>query len=376
MAILNNLFSLLILIPFISCLENENTNRYLENYTHAESEKINLFTYTESEHLKNKIPSVSLIPEKVYEYVENPDSPAKSKIYFQNVFSISSIDKGYLVNDAAGGRILYCDKNFKLFNIIGRKGIGPGEFSQPRYSILEDGLVYSSGTSNRGFAVHDLNGRLITNFKSNAPDYNPILSKFTVFDAQIFHSTPNSKSLINAIDTLGNVINSFGNKISGFSKENKKVLNGGHLVKNDNNSFYFIAENAPIIQKYSKSGQLTTTHNLIDHPYFETFFKGVQERQRISKRNDMEYLLSQDVQLYNNKLYILMYAYDTDFKISLQKVLVINLNNDKNLILEKEIVLNLPETADHPAWFESISVSDSKIIAFESISGNFLEYSF
>jgi hypothetical protein len=44
------------------------------------------------------------------------------------------------------------------------------------------------------------------------------------------------------------------------------------------------------------------------------------------------------------------------------------------LILEKEIILELPKTANHNAWFESFIVDKSNMIAFESISGSFLSY--
>lgn len=374
MGVSQSIFSFIFFITLLSCLNNNYPEKYIKNYSLKSIDGKNEYTYYESEHLDKQIPSLSLKPLKIYEYIDSQNNSYSSKIYFQNVFSILSLQDGYLINDDAGGRIIHTDVNFKLINIIGNKGIGPGEFSQPRYSIYDNGLLYSSGTSNRGFAVHDLNGKLITNFKPISQDYIPILTKFTVLNNHIFQSTPHSNNIITSIDTTGNIANSFGDKISGYSQPDKKVLNGGHLIKNDNNSFYFIGENAPIIQLYTKSGNLLASHNLIDHPYFESFFKGVQNRHQKSQRNDIEYLLTQDVQLYNKKLYLLTYAYDAEFNISLQKVLVVKFESDENIILEKEIVLSLPESSDHPAWFESLSISSSKIVAFESISGTFLEY--
>lgn len=363
----NNFFTLLsiiILAPFLSDL-----NIYSENPTKVDRQ----FVYPESEFETSQIPSVDLSPEKI---IPSIPSTGSTPLFFANVFCLNTTPEGYLISDDGGARLVHCNARFQLKKIIGSRGDGPGEFRQPRYSVIENNKIFSSGTANKGFAVHDFKGKLLNNFKSNSPTFDPIISKFAVVDGKIYHSTPNSKKLIKAIDQQGEVVESFGALLDYDAPHS--YSSRGHILSSTKGDIIFIGENIPVIQRYSSQGKLLSSHNLIKHPYFKPFFQGVRERIRKSSRNDMSYLLVQDAQYLAGKLYLLLYSYNQEFQVSLNKLLVIKGIASGNLILEKEISLEVPTEHTPNVWFESFCVNPQaeEILAFESISSSFITYPF
>lgn len=363
----NKFFTFLSILILVSCLSDPDI--YAKNYIKTDQE----YEYLGSEHKKTKIPTIALSPKNI---VPSIQSEGSRPLFFTNVFSLNLAPEGYLISDDGGARLVHCDAQFQLKKVIGSRGDGPGEFRQPRYSAIEQDRIYSSGTANKGFAVHNFNGKLLNNFKSNSPTFDPIISKFGVVNGKVYHSTPNSNVLIKAIDQQGEVVASFGTLLNYDAPH--PYSSRGHILSTNKGDVVFIGESIPVIQRYSANGQLLSSHNLIKHPYFQPFFQGVRERIRKSSRNDMSYLLVQDAQYLAGKLYLLLYSYDQDFQISLNKLLVIKGIDSGSLILEKEISLEVPNTYSPNVWFESFCVNPQieEILAFESISSSFITYPF
>lgn len=363
----NNFFTFLSTLILVSCLSDPNI--YSKNYIKTGKE----YKYLESEYEEAKIPTVYLSPRSLIPSIQSASS---TPLFFANVFCLNKTPEGYLISDDGGARLVHCDAQFKLKNIIGTQGNGPGEFRQPRYSVIENDKIFSSGTANKGFAVHNFNGKLLHNFKSKSPTFDPIISKFGVVDGKIYHSTPNSKVLIKAIDQKGEVVESFGSPLNYDAPH--AYSSRGHILSTSKGDIIFVGENIPVIQRYSAQGKLLSSHNLIKHPYFKSFFQGVRERIRKSSRNDMSYLLVQDAQYVAGKLYLLLYRYNQDYQVSLNKLLVIKGLESGNLILEKEISLEVPKEHSPNVWFESFCVNPQKkeILSFESISSSFISYEY
>ena len=365
-AIFKALLSITVLLS--SCYAEGNTK---VNYTKEGIE----YYYSSHEHFSNKVPQTVLSPQKIHR--ELKQYKGDEKYYITDVFSIQPLGDGYLISDDLGGRVFQLNNQFQVLNIIGNKGDGPGEFAQARYSIASNGKYYTSGTSNKGFAVHNKNGLLVADFKVADNVFNPTISKFAVINDNIVHSTPRSEEQIQIVSTDGVVQKKFGNQLENTIKNNPiKFNNRGHILKTEKDELLFVSETLPVIQKYSAEGKLIASHNLIEHPHFQDFYTGVQERIRKSQRNDMDYLLVQDVVYQKNNLFMLVYWYDKQFNVSCNKVLQISGVDNNSLVLEQEITLSVPKTLSDISWFESLYVTEDlkRLIAFESISSSIILY--
>lgn len=363
---------LLLLIFLYSCkADNPMVRQYIKNFTTETTGQTRLSHYIAWEHEEEKIPVEALMPARSADSVHREGAP----LYFNHIFSIIPGEDGYIISDDQGGRVILTDKKMNLQRIIGRPGPGPGEFGQARITFRDNGLLYTFATSNRGFAVKDLDGNPVYNFKPQTEAFNPVTTRFLVQENKLYYSTPNSPLPITAIDMEGNVQQNFGAMISRNAQEGKRVKARGHLLPFDEGSFLFVGENGPIIQRYAYDGNLLEEHNFMDHPFFEPFFRGVQERIRSSGNSDMTYLLFQDAEYVDGKLYLLSYQYDKDAQVSLDKVLVMKREGGQ-FFLDKLLKLEAAPKGE-TRWFESIGVGreGSELAAFESLSGRFLFYS-
>jgi hypothetical protein len=362
----SNFFTFLSTLILVSCLSDPSP--YSKNYIKNDKE----YQYLESEFNDGQTPKVDLFPKSIIPSIQSKNG---EELFFSKVFCLNTTLEGYLISDDGGARLIHCDNQFKLKDIIGRRGDGPGEFRQPRYSMIEKDNIFSSGTANKGFAVHDFKGKLLHNFKSKSSTFDPIISKFCVVNGKVYHSTPNSEVLIKAMDQNGAITESFGSPLHYDAPHS--YSSRGHILNTSKGEIIFVGEAIPVIQRYSTQGKLLSSHNLIKHPYFKSFFEGVKERIRKSARNDMSYLLVQDAQYVAGKLYLLLYSYNQNYEVSLNKLLVVAGIESGKLVLEQEISLKVPKEHSPNVWFESFCVNpqQEEILAFESISSSFISYS-
>ena len=363
---------LLFLLSFLSCNEYVK-EEYSNNYVSVENGLgLTSYYYTSWEHKSEKVPNVTLVPVKRYDNVIIEGKPN----FFSHVYCLKKTREGYLIADKEGKKVIRCDNNFKTINVIGNEGQGPGEFGSPRIIDAEGELVYTSTTSNRGFATHAISGDLINSFQPQTEVYNPIISKFIVKDKKLIISTPNEENPITILDSEGKKLNSFGKKMAHHVKPDKFFRNRGHIVNYNDSRFLFVGLDGPIIQEYDLKGNLLYEHSFVDHPYFKSFFNGVKIRKRKSEYpSNTTYTLFQDVILNKDKIYLLTVSYSLDAEESLSKVLILKKVN-QNFIMEKTLELTYPDLGIEKPWFESFCVDDTKqqLTAFDHTSGAFLTF--
>lgn len=297
-SLLDSSILLVVSILLLNCVADEAVpSKFVKNYSITHSEGNSIVDYLSWEHEDGALQPQNIQPIKVVESISNENQ----SIYFANLFCIISTSDGYLfTNDA--GNLVVSDKDFVLKKIIGKRGDGPGEFAQPVSSfITADGNIWTHGTSNRGFAVHSMDGQLLNNFTSKAELYSPSTTNFLVKDSKVYYSLIHSEYPITVLDDEGTPVKEFGEPINKFAKEGKEFEKFGYFLPYDQTSFLFIGACGPVIQRYTYDGELLETHNWVGHPHFESFFKGTEIRAKRDSKYNMMYMLFQNVAIANDK---------------------------------------------------------------------------
>ncbi|HEX6908742.1 MAG TPA: 6-bladed beta-propeller, partial [Longimicrobium sp.] len=89
--------------------------------------------------------------------LEQPDSALVVRVSGIDVDARGRI----LIGDVSEGNVKLFSPEGRLLRVIGRKGIGPGEFEQPRYPRFgPDGLIYVADAQNPRIQVFDTAGRV------------------------------------------------------------------------------------------------------------------------------------------------------------------------------------------------------------------------
>lgn len=358
-----------IAVFLIHCKADENIpSKFIKNYTVSQTEALPVTNYLNWEYQDGAIPTNSLKPLKVVDRIE-----ANGKVvYFSHLFSMISTPEGYLFSDDSGGKLVHSDKNFSLIKNIGTAGPGPGEFIQPRFSFVdnEENNIWTSGTSNKGFAIHNWDGELLTNFKPQTETFNPIISKFLIKDTKLYYSTPRSEGPITVLSKNGQPTLTFGQSLSKYAKKDQVIKKRGHLVPYNENSFLFVGENGPVFQRYSYAGELIEEHNWMDHPYFKSFFNGTKLRRQAEGNSNTVYLLFQDVTVMKDQSSVLAlaYDYDTEGQVSCNSIIKFVSAGNK-FFIEKVSLLKSPTPGEN-TWYESIEIDEenNRFLAFDYLS--------
>jgi hypothetical protein len=354
--------------------EKNSEHKYIKNYIPFDDKnKSKAFYYTAWEYESEALPKTTLTPIARHDRL----TINGTSHFFSHINSIIKIPEGYLIADRIGKKVIHCDYDFKVVKVIGKAGEGPGEFQSPRIVKKEGNLVYTVGTANRGFAVHSMSGGLVHSFKPQTGVYNPIISQFAVQDEKIVISSPNEDKPITILNTKGEKVKSFGKSMANYVKPDKFFRNRGHILNYTNDAFLFVGLDSPVIQEYDYDGELLAEHSFVDHPYFESFFNGVNLRKRKSNNSSSNttYILSQDACFSGGKLYLLTYTYSKEADVSLHNILVLKKINGR-FVIEKTLELTYPDLGVESPWFEAFCIDheNQKIIAFDNTSSAFLTF--
>lgn len=362
-------FVLLLIFSFFSSCKTDKgiSQNFVKNYSEINSTGSIISEYDKWEYEEGAILPIQLYPIQKIEKI----GEGGSAVYFSHVFSIISTPTSYLLSDDTGGKLVMSDKNFSLKKIIGKKGTGPGEFYQPRTSFLTGNKIWTSGTANRGFAIHSSEGQMITNFKPQLKNFNPVLTKFLVYNSQLYFSTPKENHPITILDDKGNKVAGFGSSYTKYATEEKQFDTRGHLIPFDQSSFLMVGESGPVIQRYTYDGKLLEEHVFVDHPYFKSFFEGVKQRREASKNPNMSFLLFQDIVVRSNQaIYLLTYDYDKEGQVSCQTILKMIRFKD-HFFIDK--IIKLSDTSPSTTlWYESITIDEENklLLAYDYVSSS------
>ncbi len=287
-------------------------------------------------------------------------------LFFNYILDFQRSKQQLFIASSASNQIVAVDKNFSLLQKIGQPGDGPGEFSHLKYIHPTHNQIYASGTSNRGIAYFSYDGQLQGSVK--IPEAEIVETHFLVHGDEIYISSPRSSKMITSFSTGGEVRKAFGAPYPHLTEKQVWLRNRGHLIPKDETSFWFIGHTEPIIQIYSYTGQLKKTFELRNMPVIKQFTQGVAlRRKRENNPQNTGYILFNDAEYHNQKLFLLMYTYDREGKPSIDKVLV--LNHVEGSLTPSQI-LDLSEQSKRN-WYLSFCIYDKQLITFDVISSTF-----
>jgi len=308
---------------------------------------------------QNKTPTVKL------KKVDSVDAVGEN-LFFNHVLDFKRLKQHIYIANSASNQIVAVDKNFNLLKKIGQPGDGPGEFSNLKYIHSTRDQIYAYGTSNRGIANFSYDGQLQGSVKT--PEGEIVETHFLVHKDEIYISSPRSSKMITSFSSGGEVRKVFGAPYPHLTEKQVWSRNRGHLIPKDETSFWFIGHTEPIIQIYSYTGQLKETYELRNIPIIKQFIQGANlRRKRENNPQNTSYLLFNDAEYHNQKLFLLMYTYDRKGKAAINKVLV--LNYEKGSLTPSQI-LDLSEKSKKN-WYLSFCIYDKQLIAFDQLSSAF-----
>ncbi len=277
------------------------------------------------------------------------------------------------IPDETHARIVVADTAFRLVRVFGKKGRGPGELLQPMQMWMnEAGWLWVFGGAGQTFVAFDTMGHVLATAKMLA---GKMLTRFFADENQrIWTSAPGEvDGDIVAFDTSGQQfwIRSGIDYLEGKAK----LLQGRfHLTPAEKGTFWAIGESEPIFRKYDEKGELLAECDLRESPVVKKFHQGLEvKKQRMEGNPDqMTFLLVQDVALADDDTaFLLMYSYDLEGEVYLDKVWVVDLKN-----CTTKGIYRLTTTYDIAPFFVSMAFDplSGKLYAYDNASSSFHVY--
>ncbi len=275
------------------------------------------------------------------------------------------------IPDERSGRLIVADTSFRLVRTIGRKGEGPGEFDQPlRVSLTRNGWLWADGHG-RGFLAHDTLG----NLKAAVKYRSRLISRFFADEqARVWASMPGEvEGDILVYDTTSRIVKGISNRFEHVPESRVSDLSRCHLIRASEDTFYALSISEAIIRLFNMNGEMLSECNLRNHPLIQRYFEDCERKRRTigADPNKVVFVVFQDAAVVDeNTLYLLMYHYDGDPPdIYIERVLVLDFPSCTVLGTYR-----LMSPKQEKAFFQSLSVANGKLYAFDAISSSFFVY--
>ncbi len=311
------------------------------------------------------IPECTLFPEKIVEGISD-------SIFFGWVSTFIVEGNRIYLPDETNARIVVADTAFRLVRMFGKKGRGPAELLQPMQMWLSGGWLWVFGAAGQGFVAYDTLGNVVA---AQRMPVGKMLTRFFADDAQrLWVSVPGEvQGDILAFDTSGRHF-WIESEMKHLEEKDKVQRGRFHLWRSEENAFWAFGETEPIMRKFSLNGALLAECDLRKSPVLEKFYRGleVRKQQMDGDPSQMTFLLFQDVAMANpHTALLLMYSYDLEGEVYLDKVLVVDLDQ---CIIKGIYRLGTP-TNTHP-FFISMAFDplSHRLYAFDNISSSFHVY--
>jgi len=206
------------------------------------------------------------VPEDAIELEKELSFPSenqiKSGIYlWRPVGIISLLNGNILVNDQKACQILMFDNQGNFIKKIGKKGQGPGEFSNPVCLFATSETIIVGDTGNMTLQFFDLKGNHIRSLRIFKTYIDIAISKEELIYAAPLRVDPRSP-LVDVLDTSGKLLNSFGEARFGGEKSNWQIPNMIKISVSDKDELFIAYESYPLVCKYSKNGDLLAEYKI------------------------------------------------------------------------------------------------------------------
>jgi len=137
------------------------------------------------------------------------------------------------------------------------------------------------------------------------------------------------------------------------------------ITETNNNTYYLIGHNYPIIYQYSYNGDSLNSFDLSSLDLFKEKCNVTSK----SIKNDPRgiYMFTQNVKTYKSRIYILCYTADKNGNIYSDKILIVETSNNE---IKPVKVINLKPGKNMKGWYPAFCLFDneSKILAMNTKS--------
>ncbi len=205
------------------------------------------------------------VPEDAIELEEELSFPSENQIkngiyLWRPVGIISLLNGNILVNDQKACQILMFDNKGNFIKKIGKKGQGPGEFSNLVCLFATSETIIVGDTGNNTLQFFDLKGNYIRSLRIFKTYIDIAVSKEELIYAAPLRIDPRSP-LVDVLDINGQLLNSFGEARFG-DKSNWQIPNWIKITINDRDELLIAYIRFPLVCKYSKEGKLLAEYKL------------------------------------------------------------------------------------------------------------------
>ena len=288
--------------------------------------------------------------------------------YFGLISEIEYNNSSLYLSDFTNSQVLKLDKNYNLQKIIGRPGDGPGEIRGALGLNIDQSNIFVLDDEHQKLKIYNHDG----SFSYQTERLMPQNGNFIIHNSTLIGSRYDESNLpifsYNLKDTLP--IKYFGTHV--------RQLNGINVQKPRNfnleqwkNKIIAVCETDPVVETYDFEGRLLGSLDLKNLEYFKDYIKKIKVDQEKNQSGVYSFLYHPVIS--NNKLYISIVGYNRKRKREESNhILVCDLTDNQIVPLELFELNN--EGVD--AWYDSFSIINNKIIAFDGLSYELHEYKF
>jgi len=206
-------------------------------------------------------------------------------------YDVASYQGKYILSDFKRHRVLVVDDNMEVEKEFGGIGSGPGRLFHPgSLDVTRDGVIYVQDGGNERIAEFTLDGKHLGDLPLH--DYEGLAAGA---HDELYLGVPEEGHLVTTYSTSGKKLRSFGQlkKFSEFygpefsekDAQYRIAFNRVRMSTDTEGNLYVSFMLAPILQKYTPSGDLLFERRLED-PGIDHLLKAIQKRKYVSTGSD------------------------------------------------------------------------------------------
>lgn len=214
-------------------------------------------------------------------------------IFFGFIADIAADDSVILFLDHSNKRLITCDHQFNLIQVIGRSGKGPGELQYPSEVSIKNGFYFVR--DNLEIKKYSRDGT----FTGSVETKTNLAATFSIDDQENYYLYAGAYGYlpIIVIDKNNNLINSLGVKFQVPGNERQQVwFQSRSLFVTSDNQLLSVGTIYPSVELYDLKGELLHSQQL-DEPIIAERYKKIVEN-LVKEPNGIGYLYN-DIYLFN-----------------------------------------------------------------------------
>lgn len=278
--------------------------------------------------------------------------------FLTDVRSIGYSNNKIYLTDYKRNQIIILDKNLKFLKSFGTTGKGPGELLGADCLEIINDTIFVVNESKKAIEVFDKFGFIKTIALPTSVQLP--LPRFAKINNSFYLSNPSSNKNITVYNPP-NIQKTFGQLKQYQTPSETAIKSRKHIVKYKNN-IIAISDNQPTIEMYDINGNLLSKFN---YGNVDVVSKTIDFINQQPKETDGYYMLISDVNIYSNKLYLIIIT-NAKKDVKSNKVIEIDIENTNFKISR---ILDLGK-----GWFTTFCVTENNLISFDAKNGNLVKF--